>query len=119
MNDNYFGISNEFRLSVFVVEPSSNHFFSPRRSSVESFGYYHFLRVDDYGAGAEAVGLAGSSLPTHGQSCYLCRTLSSRTRRDQRNRLLALRACLAVEYSPADFHAPEGGRFGAIKRTNQ
>ena len=37
-------------------------FFSPRRSSIESFGYYHFLRVDDYGAGAEAVGLASSSL---------------------------------------------------------
>ena len=62
VNDIYFGISNEFWLSVFVVEPSSNHFFSPRRSSIESFGYYHFLRVDDYGAGAEAVGLAGSSL---------------------------------------------------------
>ena len=56
MNDNYFGISNEFWLSVFVVETSSNHFSSPRRSSIESFGYYHFLRVDDYGAGAEAVG---------------------------------------------------------------
>lgn len=55
VNDNYFGISNEFWLSVFVVEPSSNHFFSPRRSSIESFGYYHFLRVDDYGAAAHAT----------------------------------------------------------------
>jgi hypothetical protein len=62
VNDIYFGISNEFWLSGFVAEPFSNHFFSPRRSSIESFGYYHFLRVDDYGAGAEAVGLAGSSL---------------------------------------------------------
>ena len=47
MNDNYFGISNEFWLSVFVVEPSSNHFFSPRRSSIES--------LDDYGAAAHAT----------------------------------------------------------------
>ena len=107
MNDNYFGISNEFWLSVFVVEPSSNHFFSPRRSSIESFGYYHFLRVDDYGAAAHAtkparLRLVVSALVAEARLVFgACHFLA--------------RGTPVPSAYPADFHAPADSRFGAIK----